>query len=74
MLRFGKARASSQEASNHRSGCRLEQYMTAIYAAVAALILPVVYWARGRRYVLAALLVLAALYAAFVWLVTASMS
>lgn len=52
----------------------MEQYMTAIYAAVAALILPVVYWARGRRYVLAALLVLAALYAAFVWLVTASMS
>lgn len=48
--------------------------MSMIFAPIAVLIILVAYWARGPRYALGALLMLAGLYAAFVWLATASMS
>ncbi len=47
--------------------------MTIIYAAIALLILLVVYWARGPKYALGTLLVLGALYVAFVVWASASM-
>ncbi len=48
--------------------------MSIIYAAIAVLVLLVVYLARGPRYAVGALLVMVTLYAAFAWLATASMS
>ncbi len=71
---FGEVKVSSQEASNQRTGCRLEKRVSIFYAAIAVLILLAVYLVRGPRYALGTLLVLVTLYAAFVWLVSASMS
>ncbi len=51
----------------------MERFVTIIYAAFALLILPFVYWARGPKYAVGALPVLTALYAASLWLITASM-
>ncbi len=52
----------------------MEKRMSIIYAAIAVLILLVIYLARGPRYALGALIVMVILYAAFAWLATASMS
>ncbi len=47
--------------------------MTIVYAVISVLVLAAVYWARGPRYALGTLLVLGALYVAFVSWATASM-
>ncbi len=47
--------------------------VTNYFAVLAALIALVIYLVRGPKYALGALLVAGALYAGFVWFITASM-